>query len=301
MSSFNARRLSTLPPLETLMSFEAVARLGSFTRAAQELSITQSAASKQVRTLESSLGCLLFERHTRALKLSESGQRLFDDLRPLLSRIQHTISRVRDDANKRSFSIVCTQAVAHYWLLPRLEAFARQFPHVSIEVSANNTINEQSCTDFAFGILYGDGEWKSLDAVRLFPEIVYPVYSPACYQGSIPTSLNALANAPLIHLDSTEWDCLDWRDWFAHFAHVFASSPVLSFNQTGLIVEAARRGLGIALGWDFIVGPFVRALELSAIPDMTLVTGRHDYLVYPRCKPLSADAVTFRDWLIASV
>jgi LysR family transcriptional regulator, glycine cleavage system transcriptional activator len=84
MSSFNARCLSTLPPLETLMSFEAMARLGGFTRAAQELSNTQSAASKQVRTLESSLGCLLFERHTRALKLSESGQRLFDGLRPLL-------------------------------------------------------------------------------------------------------------------------------------------------------------------------------------------------------------------------
>jgi LysR family transcriptional regulator, glycine cleavage system transcriptional activator len=212
MSSFNARRLAALPPIETLMCFEAVARLGSFTRAAHELSITQSAASKQVRTLETLLGCSLFERHTRALRLSDSGQRLFDDLRPLLSRIQHTTTRVRDDDRKGSISIVCTQAVAHYWLLPRLARFTREFPHISIDVSSTNSVNEKRCTDFAFGILYGDGEWKSLETVRLFPEIVYPVYSARHYPEPVPETIKALARSPLIHLDSSEWDCLDWRD-----------------------------------------------------------------------------------------
>jgi DNA-binding transcriptional LysR family regulator len=112
MSSFNARRLSALPPLETLMCFEAVARLGSFTQAAHELSITQSAANKQVRTLETQLDRLLFERHTRSLKLSECGLRLFDELRPLLAKLQSTISRVRDDEGRDAISVVCTHAVA---------------------------------------------------------------------------------------------------------------------------------------------------------------------------------------------
>lgn len=301
MSSFNARRLATLPPLETLMCFEAVARLGSFTRAANELSITQSAASKQIRTLETLLGCSLFERHTRALSLSESGQRLFDDLRPLLSRIQHTISRVRHDDRNSSISVVRTHAVAHYWLLPRLAIFAREYPQISIDVSSTNSINEKRCTDYAFGILYGDDEWKSLETVQLFPEIVYPIYSPSHYTESIPENVSELAQSPLIHLDSSDWDCLDWRDWFAQFSYDFTPAPFLTFNQTGLVYEAARLGLGIGLGWDFIVTSPVRIGELCAIPDMALFTGRHDHLVHPRGKSLTKDEATLRDWLIGSV
>ncbi|MEK6346709.1 MAG: LysR substrate-binding domain-containing protein [Burkholderia sp.] len=300
MSSFNARRSATLPPLETLRCFESVARLGSFTRAARELCITQSAASKQVRALEGMLGCTLFERHTRALSLSEAGQRLFDELQPLLSRMQHTLSRVRHDDRKHAISVICTDAVAHYWLLPRLAAFARDHPRISIDVNATNAINEKRCTDFSFGILYGDGAWTSLDAVRLFPEIVYPVYNPARYAGPVPDTVEALARAPLIHLDSTDWDCLDWRDWFAQFSAVPIPAPALSFNQTGMVYEAARLGLGIGLGWDFIAQPAIRAGELVALRSMSLVTGRHDHLVHPRGKPLSADERLFRDWLVAS-
>jgi LysR family transcriptional regulator, glycine cleavage system transcriptional activator len=301
MSSFNARRRATLPPLETLTCFESVARLGSFTRAANELCITQSAASKQVRTLESMLGCSLFERHTRSLRLSESGQRLFEELQPLLSRIQHTISRVRDDDRTSSISVICTHAVAHYWLLPRLGAFAREFPQISIDVSSTNSINEKRCTDYAFGILYGEGEWKSLETIRLFPEIVYPVYSPIRYADPVPESVEELAQSRLIHLDSTDWDCLDWRDWFAHFSHDFMPAPFLTFNQTGMVYEAAKLGLGIGLGWDFIAKPAIRIGELSAIPEMALVSGRHDHLVHPREKSLTADESTFRDWLVSSV
>ncbi|SAK81101.1 LysR family transcriptional regulator [Caballeronia hypogeia] len=301
MSSFNARRRAMLPPLETLTCFESVARLGSFTRAAHELCITQSAASKQVRTLESLLGCSLFERHTRALRLSESGQRLFDDLQPLLSRVQHTISRVRDDNRKSSISVICTHAVAHYWLLPRLGVFAREYPQISVDVSSTNSINEKRCTDFAFGILYGDGNWKSLETAQLFPEIVYPVYSPVRYTATVPESVEELAGAPLIHLDSTDWDCLDWRDWFAQFSYDFMPAPFLTFNQTGMVYEAARLGLGIGLGWEFIVKPAIRTGELRAIQEMALVTGRHDHLVHPRGKSLTRDESTFRDWLVSSV
>ncbi|MBN3724177.1 LysR substrate-binding domain-containing protein [Burkholderia sp. Ac-20379] len=300
MSSFNAKRNATLPPLETLRCFESVARLGSFTRAARELCMTQSAASKQVRTLESMLGCTLFERHTRALGLSEAGRRLFDELQPLLSRMQHTLSRVRNDDREPAISVICTDAVAQYWLLPRLADFARDCPRIPIDVSATNAINEKRCTDVSFGILYGDGAWTSLDAIRLFPEIVYPVYNPARYAGPVPDTVEALAQAPLIHLDSTDWDCLDWRDWFAQFSQESIPAPLLTFNQTGMVYEAARLGLGIGLGWDFIAQPAIRAGELGAIRSMSLVTGRHDYLVHPRGKALSADERRFRDWLAAS-
>ncbi|MBN3755277.1 LysR family transcriptional regulator [Paraburkholderia sp. Tr-20389] len=301
MSTFNARRLSALPPLETLMCFEAVARLGSFTRAAHELSITQSAASKQIRTLETLLGCSLFERHTRALKLNESGLRLFGELRPLLSRLQHTISRVRDDDERDAISVVCTHAVAQYWLLPRLADFIDRFPAVSIDVKSTNSINEKLCAEYAFGILYGEGEWKSLESAKLFPEIVYPVYSVSGYTKGIPGTLGELAQAPLIHLDSSEWDCLDWKDWFAQLSFDYTPTPSLIFNQTALVYEAAQRGLGIGLGWDFIVSPAIQAGTLSAIPDMSLITGRHDYLVHPRGKSLNVDEIRFRDWLIESV
>lgn len=290
--------LRNLPPLETLITFEAVGRHGSFTRAATELFLTQSAVSKQMRALESSLGVQLFQRQSRGVALTQAGSELLSTATSLLDSLQQSVRRIRSLHQRDTVSILATHAMAQFWLFPRLIEFNRLHPGIAVHVHAINEMDEASLADFDLGILYGDGLWSSLDSQFLLPEIVYPVARPDFDLSGID-SLEALAAAPLVQVDSSAWHCLDWRDWFRHFGMDYRASPSHPvFNQLTLAYLGVQQGLGIGLAWSFMVDEAIARGEVKRVGDFACITANGEYLVCQRQRELSSAATLLRDWLL---
>lgn len=293
-----SRLSKQLPPLETLLFFEAVVRCGSFTKAAHELHLTQGAVSKQIKTLEQSLGVPLFERQARGISLNTAGSALYAEVSPLLQRLQATVSAIRTEHQQQSVSITCTQSVAHYWLFPRIVAFNRLHPQITISIQSTNDVNESSCARCDLGILYGDGNWSTLHGEPLYPEVVFPICHAQLDIGAVET-LEQLQALPLIQLDSSAWDCMDWRDWFRHFGVDYRPPrAALTFNQNTLAFNAVLQGMGVGLGWDFMARELIEAGTLRQVGPLRLHSGRLDYLVHARHKKLSPPATIFYQWLL---
>lgn len=295
------RYLRTLPPLETLITFEAVGRYGSFTQAATELFLTQSAVSKQMRALEESLKVPLFERKPRGVTLTAAGTELLGTVDMLLDRLQHSVRRIRNVHQSNAVSVLATHALAQFWLFPKLIEFNKAHPGIAVHVHAINEIDEASLADFDLGILYGAGDWTTLDSQFVLPEIVYPVARPDLDLSAVRT-LDQLAAASLVQIDTSAWSCLDWHDWFAHFGKDYQpaeSDPV--FNQLTLAYRAVQQGMGIGLAWSFMADEAVAKGEMQRVTDFALVTERGEYLVSLRHRRLSPAAQVFREWLLESV
>lgn len=295
------RMLNRLPPIETLVCFEAVARCGSFTSAARELSITQSAVSKQIKALEDALGCALFDRHARGIKLSKIGTVFLQDIEPLLHSLLNAVVKAKYEQHNQAVTVSCTLGVAHYWLFPRLVHFNQKYPEIKVNLLSANSVNEFTCNESDIGILYGDGHWTTLTSHLLIPEVVYPVCSTA-FKCDQPTTLQELAALPLIQLDSRQWDCLDWHDWLGHFGVEYEiPHNAITFNQLTLTLNAALEGLGVSLVWDSMARQAIETGRLKRVGEFQYETGRADYLVYAKHRPLSQHAAVFRDWLLTTV
>lgn len=290
--------LRNLPPLETLITFEAVGRHGSFTRAATELFLTQSAVSKQMRVLEEHLGVPLFERQARGVALTVAGAELLATVGGMLDGLQNSVRRIRSLHRDNAVSILATHALAQFWLFPRLIEFNRLHPQIAVHVHAINEMDEASLADYDLGILYGTGDWSTLDSQLLLPEVVYPVAHPALDVAGIE-SLEQLAASPLVQVDASAWTCLDWRDWFRHFGlgyHPAPGDPV--FNQLTLAYRAVQQGMGIGLAWSFMADEPVARGELQRVTRHCCVTDKGEYLVHLRHRELAPAARLFRGWML---
>lgn len=292
---------SGLPPLHSLSYFEPVGRLLSFTKAANELCVTQSAVSKQVRNLEESLGFPLFERARNGLRLTPAGSELLAVSQPLLLALKQSVARIRQSHAGNSVSVICTQAVAHYWLVSRIELFNQIMPGVTVNILSTNDIDAVRCADYDFGILYGDGNWPGLEKFKLFDEVVYPICGPQCKPPEITTPADLL-KLRLIELDPDQWRWMNWADWLKHFDCPFSSAPnMLVYNQVTLTLNACARGQGVALGWDFMLREMIEAGQIQRLGPFQYCTGRADYLVHKRNMPLSPVATAFKDLIIGTL
>ena len=291
-------RFRHLPPLDTLIAFESVARLGSFTRAADELCVTQSAISKQIRTLEQALGVALFVRGARGVELSTAGGIYQQEVVPALQRIHVTGQRISTTHHPNTVTVLATHAVSQFWLFPRLLEFNAEHPHITIHIHASNDIMPFMVPEHDLAILYGSGDWPNLEATPLIPEVIYPLARPGV-SGSEVKTLDALAKLPLIQLAST-WDCFEWRDWFAHFDMAYQppkSNP--TFNQLTLTYAAIQQGAGIGLAWAFMAQEAIDKGDLVRVTEHFVETGLAEFVVHDLARPLSAATALFRDWLIA--
>lgn len=290
-----------LPPLHTLTFFEAAARYGSFTRAADELCVTQSAVSKQIRLLEENLGTELFYRERRQVMLTDAGQTLYAEAREALHRLAETSGRIRSRVSSRNLTIVATVAVAHYWLFPRIARFNMAHPEININVFATDEINEELCRKSDLGILYGNGSWtSSLNSDYLFRERIYPICASSAVLPPIE-QVEDLLKLRIINLDPHKWRWITWQDWFEHFGVEYrAPTDALVFNQVPLAIHAAMKGMGVTLAWEFMIGELLEHGLLKLVGDRFVETGKADYLVYDAGKPLSGSARLFRDWLLDS-
>ncbi|WP_416423990.1 LysR substrate-binding domain-containing protein [Pseudomonas sp. App30] len=295
------RYLRTLPPLETLITFEAVARHASFTAAAGELFLTQSAVSKQMRQLEDAMGVPLFERKPRGVALTGAGDELLMTVNVLLGTLYQSVTRIRNVHQSNAVSVLATHALAQFWLFPKLIEFNKAYPDIAVHVHAINEFDDTSLNDFDLGVLYGDGDWATLDSDFLLPEIVYPVAHPGLDVAAID-SLAQLAKANLVQIDTRAWQCMDWPQWFGHLGVDYTprdKAPV--FNQLTLAYRAVQQGMGIGLAWSFMADEALAKGELQRVTGFECRTGKGEYLVSVKHRGRSACAAVFREWLLASM
>jgi DNA-binding transcriptional LysR family regulator len=294
------RKRFNLPPLDLIQGFEAAARTLSFTKAAEELFITQSAVSRQIRGLEDHLGAALFERRPRSLVLTEKGRILHRAAAEFLERLQETTDRLRADGGSPHLTVTTTGGFASLWLIPRLRTFTALHPDVDVRISASyKTVNlERSLVDVA--VRYCKEEEAPEDAIRLFGEELFPVCSPAL-QAERPHPLRALgdlAHHSLLHMDEAR-DHMDWDTWLAAQGHAgLKPAASIRFDSYEGMIQAALGGQGVAMGIGRLVSGLIDSGKLVA-PFCKSVTGSRSYFIIRSLGTRTRPHVqAFVDWLI---
>ena len=237
-----------------LRAFEAVARHLNFRAASEELSLTQSAVSRQIQSLEGDVGVSLFLRHTRAVELTGAGAQLLRAVQPSLERIDGVVRMIRQSAGRKSVAISTWASFASMWLIPRLEAFQREHPDIDIRIDATDLPVDLETTDVDLALRYAvPGAQLPRQAQRLFGEQLTPVISPWLLksgprlQDAQDLTRFALIEASDAHrTQNLEW--LSWQRWFdVQGLRRFEPKRWLYFNYAHQIVQAALTGQGVAL------------------------------------------------------
>ena len=286
-----------LPPLNALKAFEAAARHESFTRAAEELCVTQGAVSHQVKGLEAELGVKLFNRERQRLILTEAGRQYLAVVRDALDRLAVGTERLVQRQTSGVLTISTSPDFAAKWLVHRLARFVEAHPGIDLRVSATMYHVDFAREDVDIAVRHGDGNWAGLDVTRLTSEHLFAVCSPKLVTGRHHLSKPSdVLKFPLMHLE----DRKDWSRWLEAAGVVGADTsrgPVL--NRASMLIDAAVDGQGIALArtalaaWDLINGRLVRPLSLS------LRLSKTYWIVCPQATSTLPKIKACRDWLLA--
>ncbi|MEM7057901.1 MAG: LysR substrate-binding domain-containing protein [Pseudomonadota bacterium] len=291
----------TLPPLDPLVAFEAAARHQSFTRAAEELALSQAAVSQRIRQLEDHIGTPLFVRANRRVQLTTAGRTLQHAASPALRRIAAATEDVRHRPGRARLTIAADQSIAAMWLMPRLDAFRGTLDQdTSVRVVASDDPTDCLADDIELAILHGAGDWPGRQAALLFPEEVFPVCAPYYLTRHGPLSqAEQLLQHPLLELDDVQWDWMNWRGWLSTIGvDGIAQAEPLRINSYPLIIEAAKAGQGLALGWRHLVDqPMAEGQLVAPLPN-SVTTEFGYYLIWPADRPLDPLTAAFRNWLL---
>jgi len=295
------RRLrDRLPPLNSLVVFEAVARHLSFTDAAHELSVTQAAASRQIRLLEENMGLLLFDRLHRAIALTPQGKEFQAAVSIGLEHIAHSADDIRSDPDRADITISSSVTFASYWLMARVAKFRALFPDVDVRLVASAKTRNLGATGIDFAVRYGNGNWDGADADHMFGNDIYPVCSPSYLKaGENLTELSDLQNATLLKLNQSDHNWVNWGSWFQRFG--FEERPAtraLYFDNYMLLIHAAIRGEGVALCGARFAEDLIKQGELVRPVAHALTSDKSFYLLHPSNQRLSAAIEYFRTWLL---
>jgi LysR family transcriptional regulator, glycine cleavage system transcriptional activator len=289
-----------LPPLDLIQGFEAAARNLSFTKAAEELFITQSAVSRQIRGLEEHLGIALFERRHRALVLTEQGRVLYQAAADLLERLQGVTDRLRAAGAAPHLTVTTTSGFASLWLIPRLKGFTAVHPDVDVRISASYKLVplERSLVDVA--VRYCPEEESPEGAIRLFGEELYPVCSPALVSdGPHPLrKLQDLEHHALLHMDGAG-GYFDWNTWLtAQGCADLRPAASLRFDGYEQMIGAALSGQGVAMGIGHLVTSLVTEGRLVAPFSKSMLGRRAYYVVVSSLTGTRPHVQAFVDWLV---
>ena len=291
------RRL--IPSVTALVEFEAVARHGSFTLAADELGVTQAAVSRQVKFLEETLGTRLFNRLHRSIELTRDGEALYLVVAESMQKIAGVFDRLSSGPVQQELVLAATSAFSRFRLLPRLDALRRAQPDLQLRLSTQMFTADLRPKEIDVAVRFGNGQWGDGTATLLFDEEVFAVCSPKWLESQgTPDSLQALANTALIESDSTSEGWMGWEAWF----QAVGLKPVrLSFALRCSLytdaVEAARYGQGIVLGWGRLVHDLVESGELIRLPVGAVKMSDSYYVVVPHGRTITPAIDALIDWL----
>ncbi len=289
-----------LPSLYGLRAFEAAARHMSFTLAAAELNVTQTAISHQIRRLEEQIGLKLFIRRNRTLSLTREAQDYLPAIRSAFDDLRRATERLRRADREGLLTVSTTASLATKWLVSRVAAFQDAYPAIEVRITTSSNLVDFRRDDVDAAVRFGLGAWPGLRADWLMAEHLFPVCSPALLQGPIPLREPAdLASHTLLHtMVSRE----DWQLWLtaAGLPLSIAQRRGLTFDQWLMANQAAMEGLGVALGRTHIVEADIAAGRLVAPFDMVLPQDAGYYVVTPEATADTPKITLFRDWLIRS-
>ncbi|OJU51820.1 MAG: LysR family transcriptional regulator [Mesorhizobium sp. 61-13] len=288
-----------LPPMTALVVFEAAARRMSFTRAAEELGITQAAVSRQVQALEQSLGFQLFRRLHRSIELTDRGRTLSKSMSESLGAIARTVRSLTDDKNAGELVIAASVAFSHFWLLPKISEFRRTNPQVRLKIVSQDSNVNLLREDIDIAIRYGDGHWPDGKAIALFNDDVFPVCSPEylASHGS-PDCVADLTRHNLIVSDSQDASWIGWEEWLKAFGHDADPRHVtLSCSFYTDAIHAAMRGEGIALGWHRLVRDLLHRNQLVRVSAESLRTREAYFIVLKKTQPAKPQVEPFLRWI----
>lgn len=290
-----------LPPLSSLVAFEAAARRSSFTIAAGELGVTQAAISRQIRALEEHLGVMLFRRMHRTVRLTAEGQRLHSAVKMGLEHIADTATGIRRAAAGAHVTVSAAIAFATFWLMPRIAKFRAAFPEIELRLVASDHLIDPVEDGVDAAIRYGGGNWPGLRATHLFDEEIFPVCSPAYLERRpAPISPGDLIKETLLRMNPPDQSWIDWDTWLKEFGVMApAAQRGPEFNTYTILIQAAVGGQGVALGWRHMVEDLLAAGSLVRPIATSLSAQGAYYLVVREDIPLHREAAAFCDWLIA--
>jgi LysR family glycine cleavage system transcriptional activator len=283
-----------LPPMQALRAFEAAARTGSLTRAAELLHVTHGAIGHQIKALESELGVRLVERAGRGVRLTDEGERFAARVRVAFAELAEAVREVAEGRNPRQLRITVLPSFAARWLLPRIGRFVAAHPEIDVDVRASNALADFRREDVDLGIRHGSGEWPGLVAEKLMDDWYFPVCSPRLARGRLPKRPEELARYTLLRSEGEPWKPwfeaagLDWEEP--------ARGPM--FSDSSHTLQAAIEGQGIALARESLLGQDLRNGLLVRLFDVALRSPRSHFLVYPPRLQSAPKLLAFRGWIL---
>lgn len=284
-----------LPSLASLRALEALDRLGSASAVAEELSLTQSAVSRQLQTLEEQTGVALIQRSRKRLTLTQAARDYVAEVRPALHQIAQASMRLQVPQSGGALNLAILPAFGMRWLMPRLPDFARAHPEVTINMATRLQPFNFAGEPFDAAIHFGTGDWPGTDRLLLKHEQMLPVCAPGLMRGQTTGDPRALLSLPLLHIQTRP---RAWQEWFtAKGVESPGPVPGTIYDQFSAIIQAALHGLGVALLPDYLAEQDVATGRLVA-PFGTAVEMRGAYyLVWPQDKARHPPLTLFRDWM----
>ena len=288
-----------IPSMTALLEFEAVARLSSFTLAAQELGVTQAAVSKQVKQLEETLGAQLFQRLHRGIRLTSEGQALFVVISDSLQKIASVFDRLSEGEGEQELVLSTTATFSQLRVMPRLATLRSALPHVRLRLATQMFTGDLRNHDVDLLVRYGNGRWEDGNALQLFEEEIFPVCSPAWLaRNSAPDSLQALYTADLLDADATTEGWMTWPTWFRELGE---NPPKLRYSLRCHLytdtIQAALHGHGVALGWGRMIDHLLASGELVRLTDRLVRPREAYYLVVPHGRSITPTVLGLVEWL----
>jgi LysR family transcriptional regulator, glycine cleavage system transcriptional activator len=281
-----------LPPMQALRAFDAAARTGSLTRAAEGLHLTHGAISHQIKALEEELGVKLVERSGRGIRLTDEGERFASRVRAALTELADAVREITDRRNPRQLRLTTMPSFAARWLLPRTARFLKAHPDIDLEIRSSNALVDFRREDIDIAIrYYPRGDWPGLVAEPLMDDFYFPVCSPKLPR--LPKRPADLAKHTLLRAEGEEWTPwfkaagLDWPEP--------ARGPL--FTDSAHMMQAAVERQGIAIGRSSLMGDDLRNRVLVKLFDVVVPSTRKYWLVYPQRLVGAPKLEAFKGWL----
>jgi LysR family transcriptional regulator, glycine cleavage system transcriptional activator len=290
-----------LPSLNGLRAFEAAARHLSFTLAASELNVTQTAISHQIRRLEEELGIRLFIRQNRALALTPEARDYLPGVRAAFNDLRLATDRLLRKDDDKVLTVSTLASLAAKWLLPRLTDFQEQHPGIDVRITTSTSLVDFQRDNVDAAIRYGRGQWPGLRADWLMADELFPVCSPSLLRGDRPLRQpEDLKGYPLLHTSNANSD--DWRLWLtaAGLPADIARQPGITFDMIFMTIQAAIDGIGVAMGRTSYVKDDIAKGRLVVPFKIALPADAGFYMVAPEGRREAPKLVAFRQWLVAA-
>ncbi|QXI23001.1 MULTISPECIES: LysR family transcriptional regulator [Pseudomonas] len=285
-----------IPSTAALISFEAAARHESFTRAAEELSLTQGAICRQIASLEEFLSVELFRRSRRGVKLTEAGLSYSRRVATQLDAVERDTLSVMGQQGTNVIELAVVPTFGTQWLLPRLKDFQLQHPEVTVNLTNRTRPFLFADTEFDAAIYFGDADWSGTESHRLMGENPMPVCSPALLGNRKQLTAAAIAELPLLQQTTRPYA---WRQWFnSQQLNIPRDMTGPRYELFSMLAQAAMHDMGVALIPPFLIQRELAEKRLVVANPQALSSIKAYYLMIPERKVESASLKAFRDWLV---